>query len=184
MEDQAIVDLYWRRDPEAIRESGRKYGAYCKTIARNILHDGRDAEECVNDTWLSAWNAMPEDRPGRLAPFLGKIARNLAFDRWRASHAEKRGGGELPLILEELAECASPQDTVQALEAAELGRAVDRFLHTLPERECSVFLRRYWAAEPAAEIAGRYGMREATVRTSLFRSREKLRRYLEKEELL
>ena len=184
MEDHAIIDLYWSRNPEAIQRTGEKYDGYCRTIARNILPDRRDAEECVNDTWLGAWNAMPEARPVLLAPFLGKITRNLAFDRWRASHTEKRGGGELPLVLDELAECVSSADTLQTLEAAELGETVNRFLRTLPERECNVFLRRYWFTEPMANIARRYGMREATVRTSLFRTREKLRRYLEKEGLL
>lgn len=184
MEDHAIVDLYWARDPEAIRRTGEKYGNYCRAIARNILPDRRDAEECVNDAWLGAWNAMPEARPRLLAPFLGKITRNLALDRWRAGHTEKRGGGELPLVLEELAECVSPADTLQAVEAAELEAAVNRFLRALPERECNVFLRRYWFSEPMADIARRYGMREATVRTSLFRSREKLRHHLEKEGLL
>lgn len=184
MEDHAIIDLYWSRDPEAIRRTGEKYGNYCRAVARRILPDRRDAEECVNDTWLRAWNAMPEDRPNFLAQYLGKITRNLAFSLWRASRAEKRGGGELPLVLDELAECVSPADTLQAIEAAELESAVNSFLRTLPERECGVFLRRYWFTEPMADIAGRYGMREATVRTSLFRSREKMRRYLEKEGLL
>ena len=184
MEDRAIIDLYWSRDPEAIRRTGEKYGNYCRAVARRILPDRRDAEECVNDTWLGAWNAMPEDRPNFLAQYLGKITRNLAFSLWRASRAEKRGGGELPLVLDELEECVSPADTLQAIEAAELESAVNSFLRTLPERECGVFLRRYWFTEPMADIAGRYGMREATVRTSLFRSREKMRRYLEKEGLL
>lgn len=184
MEDHTIVDLYWSRNPEAIQRTGEKYGGYCRAIARNILPDRRDAEECVNDTWLNAWNAMPENRPSLLAPFLGKITRNLAFTRWRAGRTEKRGGGELPLVLDELAECASPADTLQTMEAAELEEAVNRFLHTLPERECNVFLRRYWSTEPMADIARRYGMREATVRTSLFRTREKLKRHLEKEGLL
>ena len=184
MEDHAIVNLYWSRNPEAIQRTGEKYGGYCRAIARNILPDCRDAEECVNDTWLNAWNAMPENRPGLLAPFLGKITRNLAFTRWRAGHTEKRGRGELPLVLDELTECASPSNTLQAVEAAELEEAVNRFLRTLPERECNVFLRRYWFTEPMADIAKRYGMREATVRSSLFRCREKLRRYLEKEGLL
>ena len=184
MEDHAIVDLYWLRKPEAIQESGRKYGAYCKAIAFNILHNPQDAEECVNDTWLNAWNAMPDQRPSLLAPFLGKIARNLALNRYRANRAEKRGGGELPEVLDELAQCVSDADTAKELEVSELEEAVNRFLHSLPERECSVFLRRYWFAEPMADIARRYGMRENTVRTSLFRSREKLRRHLEKEGLL
>lgn len=184
MEDRAIIDLYWSRNPEAVQQTGEKYGAYCRSIARNILPDRRDTEECVNDTWLKAWNAMPKDRPDRLAQYLGKITRNLAFDRWRTSRTEKRGGGELPLVLDELAECVSPEGPLQAVEAAELEAVVNRFLRALPERECGVFLRRYWFSESMADIAGRYGMREATVRTSLFRSRGKLRRYLEKEELL
>lgn len=184
MEDYAIVDLYWRRDPEAVRESGRKYGAYCRKIARDILQDGRDAEECVNDTWLNAWNAMPENRPERLGPFLGKITRNLAFNRWRSGRAEKRGGGELPAALEELAECVSGSNLQEAIEAAELAAAVNRFLSALPERDRNVFLRRYWFTEPMAEIAERYGMRENTVRSRLFRIREKLRCHLEKEGLL
>lgn len=184
MEDHAIVDLYWSRNPEAIRQTGEKYGGYCRSIARNILPDRRDAEECVNDTWLNAWNAMPENRPRFLAPFLGKITRNLAFTRWRAGQTEKRGGGEMPLVLDELSECVSTANTLQEVEAAELEGAVNRFLHTLPERECGIFLRRFWFTEPMADIARRYGMREATVRTSLFRSREKLRRHLEKEGLL
>lgn len=184
MEDHAIVDLYWQRNPEAIRHTGEKYGSYCRTVARNILLDHRDAEECVNDTWLNAWNAMPKNRPSLLAPFLGKITRNLAFNRWRANHAGKRGEGELPLVLDELAECVSSEDTLQTVEAAELEEAVNRFLHTLPERDCNLFLRRYWFTEPMAETARRYGMREGAVRSSLFRSREKLRRYLKEEELL
>lgn len=184
MEDSVIVDLYWSRNPEAISQTDKKYGNYCRSIARNILPDRRDAEECVNDTWLNAWNAMPENRPGLLGPFLGKITRNLAFTRWRAGRTEKRGGGELPLVLDELAECVSSADTLQEIEAAELGDIINQFLHALPERECNVFLRRCWFAEPMADIARRYGMRESTVRTSLFRSREKLRQYLKKEGLL
>lgn len=184
MEDCAIIDLYWARNPEAISRTSEKYGNYCRAVARNILPDRRDADECVNDTWLNAWNAMPEDRPSLLAQYLGKITRNLALSRWRNSRAEKRGRGELPLVLDELSECVSASDTLQALEAAELEEAVNRFLHSLPERECNLFLRRYWFAESAAKIAKRYGMRENTVRTILFRSRKKLQCFLEKEGLL
>ncbi|MCI8809600.1 MAG: sigma-70 family RNA polymerase sigma factor [Oscillibacter sp.] len=184
MKDCAIIDLYWSRNPEAISQTCEKYESYCRAVAQNILPDRRDTEECVNDTWLKAWNAMPEDRPSLLAQYLGKITRNLALNRWRASHAEKRGAGELPLVLDELAECVSSSDILQTLEAAELEEAINRFLHTLPERECNLFLRRYWFAEPAAGIAKRYGMRENTVRTILFRSRKKLQCCLEKEGLL
>ena len=184
MEDRQIIELYWKRAEEAIRETSIKYGRLCQYIAQNILSSPEDSEECVNDTWLKAWNAMPEDRPGLLAQYLGKITRNLALSRWRANRTEKRGGGELPLVLDELADCVSSADTLQAVEAGELAEAVNQFLHALPERECNLFLRRYWFAEPTAEIARRYGMRENTVRTILFRSRKKLQSYLEKEELL
>lgn len=181
MEDCAIIDLYWSRNPEAISQTCEKYGSYCRAVAKNILPDHRDMEECVNDTWLKAWNAMPEDRPNSLAHYLGKITRNLALNRWRADRTEKRGRGELPMVLDELAECASPVNTLQTVEARELEEAVDQFLHMLPERECNIFLRRYWFADPTADIARRYGMRENTVKTILFRSRKKLQCYLEKE---
>lgn len=185
MEDQQIVDLYWRRDADAIGETASKYGGYCRTIAQNILSDRQDAEECLNDTWMGAWNAMPPHRPSRLGLFLGKITRNLAWDTVRARTARKRGGGACTAALEELGECVpSVPGADREVEDRELERMVDRFLHTLPERDCSVFLRRYWYVEPVERIAARYGMKENTVKTSLFRTRRKLRTYLEKEGIL
>ena len=128
---------------------------------------------------------MPIHRPSRLAAFLGKITRRAACDRLSANLAQKRGGGEVPLLLEELTECVpSAPSAAQEVEDAELEAAVDRFLHTLSRRDCDVFLRRYYFAEPLADIARRYGLPLGTVKASLFRSREKLRNYLEKEELL
>ena len=185
MEDCRIVELYWQRDHSAITETSAKYGAYCTAIARNILPDDRDAEECVNDTWLGAWNSMPTQHPTLLGAFLGRITRNLAFSAYRASHAEKRGGGTLPLILEELTGCIpTVPSAAQAVEDAELEEAVNQFLRGLPERECNFFLRRYWYAEPLAEIALRYGEKLNTVKTSLFRTRQKLKVYLEKEGMI
>lgn len=183
MEDRAIVELYWRRDQTAIDVTAARYGGYCRAIAGRLLPDARDAEECVNDTWLGAWNAMPDNRPALLAPFLGKITRCLAFNRWKAQGREKRGGGELPLVLEELAECvpSNAPDPAQAAEDAEVEEAVDRFLHTLPQRSCDIFLRRYWYGENLEEIGRRYGMGTGAVKSSLFRSREKLKRYFEQE---
>ena len=143
MKDSQIVELYWNRDERAIRETSTRYGRYCYAIADNILHDPEDAEECVNDTWMRAWNAMPPQRPGRLRMFLAKITRNLSFDRFQARRAQKRGGGEMPLVLEELEECLPSRDDVEGeVQARELERAVSEFLRVLPERECSVFLRR------------------------------------------
>ena len=182
MDDSRIVELYWRRSGDAITETSRKYGRYCYAIAYNLLSSPRDAEECVNDTWLGAWNSMPDNRPRYLAPFLGRIARSLAFNRFRADRAEKRGGGELPLVLEELGECvpAAPS-AAQAAEDGELEAEIGRFLRALPARDCDVFLRRYWYGESLAEIAGRYGLKLNTVKTSLYRTRERLRRHLEQE---
>lgn len=182
MQDTQIIDLYWSRDEQAITESQRSYGKYCHSIAFRILYDHEDADECVNDTWLRAWNAMPPKRPGRLALFLGTITRNLSLDRWKGKHAMKRGNGSVLLALEELAECVPDRhSTEEAVEAAELERLLNEFLHTLPERECNVFLRRYWYVEEYSDIARRYGMKLNTVKTSLFRTRARLKEYLEKE---
>ena len=182
MDDSRIVELYWRRSGDAIAETSRKYGGYCYAIAYNLLSSVRDAEECVNDTWLGAWNAIPDNRPQDLAPVLGKIARRLAFNRFRADRAEKRGGGELPLVLEELGGCVPVvPSAAQAVEDGELEAEINRFLYALPPRDCDVFLRRYWYGESLAEIAGRYGLKLNTVKTSLYRTREKLRRHLEQE---
>lgn len=182
MEDSRIVELYWRRSGDAISETSRKYGRYCYAIAYNLLSNSRDAEECVNDTWLGAWNAMPDNRPQYLAPFLGKIARRLALNRFRADRAEKRGGGELPLVLEELEACVpAVSSTAQVVEDGVLEEEINRFLRTLPPRDRDVFLWRYWYGEPLAEIANRCGLKLNTVKTSLYRTREKLRRHLEQE---
>lgn len=182
MEDGKILDLYWRREEQAIYETQRAYGNYCYSIAWNILYSKEDSDECVNDTWLRAWNAIPPKRPGRLALFLGTITRNLSLDRWKERHAMKRGKGEMELALDELAECLQgSDDTEAAVEAAELERLMNEFLHTLPARECNIFLRRYWYVEEYSDIARRYDMKLNTVKTSLFRTRAKLRDFLEKE---
>ncbi len=182
MQDTQIIDLYWSRDERAITESQKNYGSYCYSIAYHILYDSSDADECVNDTWFRAWNAMPPKRPNRLSLFLGAITRNLSLDRWKGKHAMKRGNGETMLALDELAECVPDRhNTEDAVETAELERLLNRFLHTLPERECNVFLRRYWYVEEYGEIAERYGMKLNTVKTTLFRTRNRLKQFLEKE---
>lgn len=182
MDDTTIIDLYWARSEQALSETELKYGSYCRTIARNILKSPEDTDECVSDTWLGAWNAMPPSRPSVLSAFLGRITRNLAFDRWKAAHAEKRGGGNLPLALDELDECIAAKGGVEAtLDGKELSRAIDAFLRTLPERECNLFLRRYWFVDSVRDIAVRYSMNENSVKSILFRTREKLRKYLEQE---
>ena len=182
MEDIAIIDLYWDRDETALYESDRKYGAFCRTIARNILTVREDAEECVNDTWLRAWNAMPPARPSPLRTFFGRITRNLSLDRYRAARAQKRGGGEVELMLEELGQSVPAGDSVEgAFDARETAAVITRFLQGLPPVQRQLFLRRYWFGDGIDAIARRFAMREGTVKSSLFRLREKLRRVLEEE---
>jgi len=182
MEDTAIIDLYWKRDERAIVETDQKYGKYCHTVAYNILNDVEDSRECVNDTWLRAWNSMPPGRPSVLRAFLAKITRNLAFDRYRAHNAAKRGSGAMEAVLEELAECADLSgnwNAEEAYAAKELKEAINRFAGQLPGRECDLFVRRYFFAEEISAIAGRYRMTENNVTVSLSRTRKKLRKYLQ-----
>lgn len=182
MRDTEIIDLYWGREERAIAESQKSYGHYCYSIAWNILHIREDAEECVNDTWLRAWNAIPPTRPQRLELFLGTITRNLSFDRWKQKNALKRGNGEMNAALDELAECVpAAGSTEDAVAEAELQRSLNRFLGTLKERERNIFLRRYWYAEEYSDIAERYGMKLNTVKTTMFRVRGKLKEHLERE---
>ena len=182
MEDSKIVELYWQKNENAIKETNSKYGAYCFSIANNILHNKEDSEECVNDTWLNAWNAMPPQKPTKLQMFLAKITRNLSFNRFNARSAEKRGGGEIVLVLDELAEClASESDVISEYEAKELGQCIRRFVRSLPERDGNVFVRRYFFTEPVAQIAKRYGLTENNVMVILSRTRTKLKNNLIKE---
>lgn len=182
MEDIRIVELYWQKNEDAIKESNGKYGAYCFAIANNILHNKEDSEECVNDTWLNAWNAIPPQKPTKLQMFLAKITRNLSFNRFNARFAEKRGGGEIILVLDELAEClASESDVESECEAKELGRCIQMFVRSLPERDGNVFVRRYFFTEPVAEIAKRYSITDNNVMVILSRTRKKLKIHLIKE---
>lgn len=180
MEDDGIVALYFARNEQALEETAKKYGADCHAVSYQILRSHEDAEECVNDTWLRAWNAMPPHRPTLLSAFLGKITRNLAFDRFSYLRAEKRGGGELPAVLEELGECVSDTgDLEQAVDERELARAIDDFLAALPAAKRDVFIRRYWYTEPISAIGRRYGMRDGAVSMTLSRLRRKLRVHLQ-----
>ncbi len=182
MDDEAILDLYFARDEQAVLETDRKYGAYCFSVANSILRNDQDAEETVSDTYMQAWKAIPPRRPSVLKMFLAKITRNLAFSRWRSYIAEKRGGGEMDLVLEELAGCIAAPGTVEDnLNGKELAKAIRCFLNTLPGREQDIFLRRYFFVEESALIAQRYGMKPATVQRTLSRTRDKLKRYLTKE---
>lgn len=182
MEDQRIIALYLERNEKAVEETGRKYGAYCHSLAYGILNSDPDAEEVVNDTWLRAWNSIPPQKPVVLKAFLAKITRNLALNRNRNQAAQKRGGGEVDLALEELKECVPSREGVQdALEGRELARVIQEFLMTQNRRDRSIFVRRYFSAEPMERIARRYSLTEVNVRKILSRIRAKLREYLTKE---
>ncbi len=185
MDDQTIIDLYWGRSEEAISETAAKYGGYCYSIAYNILTNNEDAEESVNDTYWTAWKAMPPRRPSILATFLGKITRHLSIDRWRAKTRSKRGGGELTLALEELGECACEDQTIEkVMERKELAAIINRFLDDLPETERRIFLCRYWYMDSVSEIGNYYGFSDSKVWSILHRTRQKLRTLLQKEGLL
>ena len=182
MEDAAIVELYWQREERAIGETKSKYGAYCHAIAKRILNDALDADECENDAYLGAWNAMPPHRPENLGTFMGKITRNLSLKRWRARSAAKRGAGEVALSLDELGECVpSEGDVGQRLEAEELARVINTFLAGLSQDDRRMFVCRYWHFDSVADIAARFDFSASKVKMSLKRTRDKLAIYLEKE---
>ena len=182
MDDQGIIELYWARDEQAIGETEKKYGSYCRSIAQNILRNRSDTEECINDTWLQTWNSLPPQRPKILPVYLGTITRNLSLNRCRNAAAQKRGPGKLVLAYEELEETIPDGSTVeQQVAARELGWAIDRFLRTLPQKDCCMFLRRYWYMDTTRQIAQRYRMTEGGVKVSLHRTRKKLKHYLEQE---
>ena len=182
MEDARIVDLYWARSETAINETSIKYGKYCYTIAHNILSNAEDADESVNDTYLAAWNSMPPQRPSVLSSFLGKLTRRISIDKWRSRSAEKRGGGEIILALDELSNCVPSDEGVeQVVETAELGKAIDYFVMALPLMERRVFICRYWYLDPITSICQRFGFSQSKVKVMLHRTRNSLRNYLEKE---
>ncbi|MBE6968134.1 MAG: sigma-70 family RNA polymerase sigma factor [Ruminococcaceae bacterium] len=179
MDDAKIVQLYWDRNEQAIPATADKYGNYCASIAINILGNKEDAEECVNDTYMKAWNAMPPHRPGILSAFLGKIIRNLAFNRYKHNTADKRGGGVMPAVLDELSDLTSGKDEVEhEINRKELVKAIDAFLDSLSPEKRSIFISRYWYTDSVSEIARRHGMKEGAVSMTLNRVRIKLRNCL------
>ena len=181
MEDQGIVALFFDRSEQAIAEVDKKYGAYCYSIAYNILSNPEDTEESVSDTYLAAWNTIPPRKPNFLNAFLGKITRHISIDRWRKRSAQKRCGKEMILALEELGECVAP-DTLEAeLSQRELTRVLNHFLSGLPETERNVFLCRYWYMDSVEAIGKITGFSQSKVASMLHRTRGKLRKVLREE---
>lgn len=182
MEDRHIVELYLERSEEAITQTDIKYGRYCHKIAYNILGDDEDSEECVNDTYMRVWGSIPPNEPDCLSSFIGKITRNLALDKLRKRNSDKRGGGEVPVALDELSECISGGDQIEKLHDSEdITEALNEFLSGLGKLERSVFMRRYWMLEPIEAIAKRYDISVSKTTTMLFRLRGKLKKHLMKE---
>lgn len=181
MNDKEIVRLFFERDERAIAEAHAKYGKYCTAVALNILKNREDSEACVNDALMKAWNAIPPEQPRNLAGFLAKITKNICLNAYDLSHAEKRGGGEIPLIFDELSECIPDGSNVEkAFEQKELGDTVNKFLKTLPESKRNLFILRYWYCLSVSEAAQRSGFTESNAAVTLLRIRKKLLGYLRK----
>ena len=182
MDDEAILALYRQRQSSAITETDAKYGRLCFSVANNILNNREDSEECVNDTWLHAWNAIPPEWPKKLSAWLSRVTRNLAVSRFRAEHAAKRGGDELPLILDELAECIADRDNGEDFaDQIALRDALNSFLRKLSPEARTVFIRRYWHVQSIDEIAKACGMSVSKVKSMLMRTRNRLKKALTEE---
>lgn len=182
LEDEKIIGLYWDRDQSAIAATDEKYGKYCYTVAWNILRMQEDCEECVNDTWLKAWDSMPPEKPNVLKYFLSAITRNLSLDVYKQKNRQKRGGGQMEVALEELSECLSSGETPEEKVLAEqLGASINTFLKAQKDRERNVFIRRYYFMETAKEIGDKYSLSESNVLMILSRMRKKLKSFLQEE---
>ena len=182
MKDHEIIKLYWERKENAISATAEKYGKYCYSISYNILHNNEDAAECVNDTYLGAWKSMPPQRPKLLSAYLGKITRNLSLNRFKYYTAEKRGHGQTELVLSELEDCIPAETSIeQMVEEKVLINAINYFLYAQPEQKRNIFILRYWYLFSIRDIAGKYDMSENKIATLLFRMRNELKLYLEKE---
>lgn len=181
MEDSKIIDLFFERSEQAITELSKKYGAVCRRVAGNILRNELDAEECVNDAYLGAWNAIPPNRPELLLPYICRIVRNLSITRYHANTAVKRNSF-YDAALDELEECIPSSASVEAeMDARELSALLDRFLETLDRENRLLFVRRYWYSDPVSEIGAAFHMRGNSVSARLSRMRRRLRRFLEEE---
>lgn len=185
LNDKKIIEMFFKRDENAISAVEEKYGAYCRAVARSILKNEQDAEEIVCDTWYKAWEKIPPEKPNNLAGYLAKIAKNLSLNRYEKTHSAKRGSGQIPLIFEELTEFLSEAESVEkTVEQKEITSALNKFLAKLPSKKRSIFVLRYWYCLSISEIAAKTGDRENTVTVTLLRLRNKLYQHLQKEGLI
>jgi len=185
MDDVQIVDLYWNRDERALEETDIKYGRYLKKISSNILAQDEDISECVNDTYMRAWNSMPQHRPSRIGVYLGKIIRGISIDLLRKKGAEKRGGKQFSISLSELEECVDGAPSAEEkLDEKLLGEAISRYLYTLPAESRTVFVCRYFFCDSIEDIAKCKGCSQSKIKSLLFRTRKGLKAFLESEGFL
>ena len=186
MNDERIVDLYWERSEEAIAQTKKKYEKYCRKVSYGILQNHEDADECVNETYLRAWNSIPPARPAKLSTFLGKITRNLSLNLCEKKNTQKRGSGQAEIAWEELESCFSdgfdPHDTVvQSQESEQIVQILNDFLGGLKKEHRMIFVSRYWHLNSIEHIADNFGLSESNVKQILFRTRAKLKSTLQKE---
>lgn len=180
-----VTQMFWDRGEKAVSAAMESYWDYCKKIAFNILNNAEDSEECVNEALLKAWESIPPNKPQSFCGYIGKLTRNFAIDLYRKKQRDKRGGGQVPLVLEELSECVSDgTDIEKNAELKELTAALNEFLKTLPQTKRSICVLRYSRLEPVADIAAKLGVKESYVLTTLSRTRKKLKQYLEKRGLI
>ena len=182
MDDGQIIEMYFDRDERAIAETQRKFGALCIHVSMNILNDRQDSEENVNDTYMQVWNSIPPNKPDKLAPFIGRIARNLAINRYKAAHTQKRAQGQFSLSLDELDECIPGRnETESRADANFLKECINKFLRNEKQEARNIFIRRYFYCESVEYIADQFGLSESKVKSVLFRQRSRLKKFLESE---
>lgn len=180
-----IIDLYFERNESAISETAEKYGNYLYKIAFNILSDNEDSEESVNDTYMSAWNTIPPEKPNVFSAFLSKITRYISLNRYRAGKAEKRGGGEIDTAFEEIEECVPDKSNIyDEIETKELAEIISDYLKKLPETERKIFVCRYYYLDSLSDISKQFGFSKSKVASMLHRTRKKILSHLEKEGVL
>ena len=185
MEDEKIIELYFERNESAISETAEKYGNYLYKIAFNILSDNEDSEESVNDTYMSAWNTIPPEKPNVFSAFLSKITRYISLNRYRAGKAEKRGGGEIDTAFEEIEECVPDKSNIyDEIETKELAEIISDYLKKLPETERKIFVCRYYYLDSLSDISKQFGFSKSKVASMLHRTRKKILSHLEKEGVL
>ena len=187
MNDNEILDLFFARQEDALDKTKRKYGQRLLRTAMNILHNLQDAEECVSDTLLKAWEVIPPSRPNMFGAFLAKISRNLAINKWKAKSAARRGGGETAIMLSELEDCIPSPTAVMpeaVHEANQVTATINDCLNSMDQATRVVFVLRYFHGESIASICARFNIGESKVKSMLFRARKKLKTHLEKEGVL